>query len=123
MSVNNCITSLLQIKDVVVRKILEETAQILVEVMLPVQEHICPNCASLTSKIHDYRLQKINHGICYKKPIYLLFRKRRYSCSACNKSFYEQNSIVAKYQRISNRIQQMIIFELSNLQSMKAILP
>lgn len=121
MSINNCITSLLQIKEAIVTKVLEEDTQILVEVKLPVKEHICPNCGSLTNKTHDYRLQKINHGICYKKPTYILFKKRRYVCSACNKRFYEENSIVAKYQRISNRINQMIIFELSNIQSMKNI--
>lgn len=121
MSINNCITSLLQIKDVRITNILEEDTQILVEVMLPTKEHACPNCGSLTNRTHDYRLQKINHGLCYKKPIYIMFKKRRYVCSVCKKRFYEQNTIVAKYQRISNRVNQMIIFELSNLQSMKGI--
>ncbi|MGM7681008.1 transposase family protein, partial [Cytobacillus sp. Hm23] len=30
-------------------------------VEIPVIGHTCPNCGTLTSKIHDYRTQKIKH--------------------------------------------------------------
>lgn len=58
----------------------------------------CPKCGKQTSRIHDYRTQKIQHLKIFERNTYLFNRKRRYSCS-CGKQFTEKNTIVERYQR------------------------
>ena len=56
---SNCIKNLLNLKEVVIKSIknLENTVEIYIE--LPVVEHTCPSCGSITTKVHDYYTQPI----------------------------------------------------------------
>lgn len=72
---------------------------------------------SETSKIHDYKTQTIKDVPIYFKPTNLIYNKRRYECKNCNKNFYEDNPIVYKYHRRTNRLTEFIINELRNLVS------
>lgn len=112
---SNCIKNLLNLKEVVVKSIknLDNTVEIYIE--LPVKEHVCPCCGAKTVKIHDYRTQVIKDIPIQFKPTNLVFRKRRYECPSCHKNFYEDNSIVLKYHRRTNRLTEYVISELRNL--------
>jgi transposase len=65
---------------------------------LPKRKHQCPSCKKWTSKVHDYRLQKVQHLKVFERTAYLFYRKRRYSCP-CGKRFAEDNKFVQRYQR------------------------
>jgi transposase len=65
---------------------------------LPKRKHQCPSCKKWTSKVHDYRLQKVQHLKIFERTAYLFYRKRRYSCP-CGKRFAEDNKFVQRYQR------------------------
>ena len=84
---------------------------------MPLKPHICPNCGSETTKIHDYRIQTIKDIPIYFKPTNLIYNKRRYECNCCNKRFYEDNPIIFKYHRKTLRLTGYIINELRNLVS------
>ena len=43
-----------------------------------IQPHSCPNCNALTSKVHDYRIQKIKDIPLQGKSCFLFLKKRRY---------------------------------------------
>ena len=114
---SNCIKDLLNLKGVIVKSIknLKDVVEIYVE--MPTKVHICPNCGNETSIIHDYYTQTIKDVPIYFKPTNLIYNKRRYECKHCNKNFYEDNPIISKYHRRTNRLTEFIINELRNLVS------
>lgn len=62
--------------------------------------HRCPRCEERTSRVHDYRIQKIQHLKMWERPTVLFYRRRRYACT-CGKRFSEQMRLVERYQRHS----------------------
>ena len=94
---------LLGLKDVVVKNICETDDSIIVSVELNRHKHKCPCCGCETDKIHDYRLQKVKDCPAFGKKVYIYLRKRRYRCPECGKRFYEENSFLPRYYRITRR--------------------
>ncbi|HEX7065672.1 MAG TPA: ISL3 family transposase [Bacillales bacterium] len=78
-----------------------------IHVACPRKVHQCPLCGKQTSKVHDYRLQKIQHLKIFERYTQLFYRKRRYACS-CGKRFAENTSLVDRYQRQSKEWNQAI---------------
>ncbi|WP_456271875.1 ISL3 family transposase [Bacillus sp. AK031] len=62
------------------------------------RKHKWPACGNWTSRVHDYRLQKIQHLKLFERTSYLFYRRRRYRCD-CGKRFAEDNKFVQRYQR------------------------
>lgn len=118
---NNCIKNLLDLKEVIIKKVknLEDIVEVYIE--LPVSEQTCPCCNAKTSKVHDYYTQPINDIPIHFKPTKLIYRKRRYECCSCGKSFYEKNNIIPKYHRKTNRLTAYIVNQLRNLESISSI--
>lgn len=118
---SNCIKNLLNLKGVIVKKIenLENFVKVYVE--LPVVENTCPCCNSKTKNIHDYRIQPILDLPIQFKSTKLIYRKRRYVCKHCGKRFAEDNEIVHKFSRKTNRLVEYVVNELGNLISCKDI--
>lgn len=70
-----------------------------------------PLCSAETDKIHDYRTQIIK-GIPIKgKKVFIHLSTRRYRCS-CGKRFYEENSFLSKYHRMTKSLAEYVINEL-----------
>ena len=118
---SNCIKNLLNLKGVILKSIknLENIVEIHIE--LPVKEHACPCCGTKTTKVHDYYTQPITDIPIQFKPTKIIYKKRRYECPNCHKSFYEDNSIVNKYARKTTRLAGYIVNELRNLDSISNI--
>ena len=76
------------LKDVELEKIEEVGERIALYVSLPKQAHECPSCGEMTSKVHDYRMQKIKHLKWFERLTVLFYKRRRYGC-ACGKRFSE----------------------------------
>ena len=100
---NHCINKLLNIEDVIVKKV--EHADTFIKIYLETkpQEHICPFCHATTRRVHDYRSQMIKDLPFQLKHCYLVLRKRRYHCS-CGKHFYESYSFLPRYFQRTNRL-------------------
>ena len=81
----------------------------------------CPCCKAKTTKIKDYRTQIIKDIPIRFKTTYLSYRKRRYQCKNCGKTFYEKVSFLAKRGRKITRVTEFIIERLTGKQSMKDI--
>lgn len=118
---SNCIKNLLDLKEVKIKKInnLENIVEVYIE--LPISEHICPCCGNTTSNVHDYYSQHIKDIPIQFKPTNIIYNKRRYHCNSCGKNFYENNDIVTKYKRRTNRLTAYIVNELRNLDSQSNI--
>lgn len=108
-------TKLLDLEDVIVRKveIYEDKAEVYIE--LPRKDHKCPVCGELTSQIHDYREQCVK-DIPFGRTTMLYLRKRRYRCQSCGKRFYEENSFLGRYRRMTTRLTAHIISLFKKLQ-------
>lgn len=113
---NDYIAKLLDLEDVIVRKveIIEDKAELYIE--LPRKGHKCPVCGELTSQIHDYREQRVK-DIPFGRTTTLYLRKRRYRCQSCGKRFYEENCFLGRYRRMTTRLTAHIISLFKKLQS------
>ena len=100
---------LLGLEDVIVKKVRDEGQEKHIEIELPRRRHVCPCCGTETDQIHDYRMQKIRDISSFGKNVYLHLRKRRYVCNCCGKRFYEENSFLPRYHRMTSRKNARII--------------
>ena len=94
------------LKDVVIEKIEEVGGRTALHVSLPKIPHKCPNCGEMTTKVHDYRMQKIKHLKWFERLTVLFYKRRRYAC-ACGKRFSEKSPFVDKYQRFTKEWNQV----------------
>jgi len=118
---NNHINNLLDLKGVKVKNVISTAFRVEIYIETKKKPHKCPVCGSITTKIHDYRKQTIKDiPIQKKKKTYLILRKRRYLCS-CGKRFYEKIDFLPKYHRMTNRLVESIIDELSDNSSVSSI--
>lgn len=104
-------SKLMGMEEVIIKKVDEEEGCRHIYIELPRRKHKCPCCGSETDRIHDYRMQKIKDCPAYGKNVLLHLRKRRYVCDSCGKRFFEDNSFLPKYCRITNRKYVQIIIE------------
>lgn len=88
------------LKDVVISKIEEIDGIVRLYVEVERKPHQCPSCSSMTTRVHDYRIQKIQHLKCFERLTQIFYKRRRYVCM-CGKRFSEKNSFVERYQRTS----------------------
>ena len=51
----------------------------------------CPVCGNMTNRVKDYKDKKITHSILTITSCYIIYHARRYQCTHCKKSFYENN--------------------------------
>ena len=113
----NCIKNLLDLKGVMIKNIKNLKDKVEIYIELPIKEHICPCCGKSTTKVHDYYTQTIRDIPIYFKPTNLIYHKRRYECKYCGKNFFEDNSIISKYQRRTTRLTGFVVDRLRNLVS------
>ncbi len=92
-----------------------------IHIELPVREQTCPHCKVKTTKIKDYRIQIIKDVPIRFKTTLLSYRKRRYQCKECGKTFYEKAHFLPKRARKTTRVTEFIVDRLKTKQSMKDI--
>lgn len=118
---NQFIKNLLILKDVIINNVLQYDDRCEVHISLPVSPHTCPRCGTTTQKIHDYRKQSIKDIPLLNRPLKLIYNKRRYECTNCNKNFYESVDFVGRYQRMTFRLIEAIVEKLRTNYSMSSI--
>ena len=117
----HCIEKLLGLKDIILINIEEFSGSKVIEFKMQQRIHKCPSCNSETSKVHDYRVQRVKDIPMLGYNTILKVHKRRHVCKACGKKFYESLPFLPKYQRTTNRLWMYILKELEETRSMKSI--
>lgn len=117
----NYIEKILEMEDIKVTKVENFPERVHLHIESKSKIHICPKCKSETSKIHDYRTQKVLDLSIAGKRTYLCIRKKRYHCDCCNKHFYEKIQGIPKYRRTTDRLWWQVFKEMENQKSMKLI--
>ena len=111
-------SKLLNLKDVIITNVENIADQIHIYLELPQTEHICPACGAATDRVHDYR--KTIKDVPLARDTVLHLRKRRYRCS-CGKRFFEKNTFLPRYYRVTSRLVAEIMFSFKKLVSAKEI--
>ena len=118
---HNFIRNLLDLKGVIVKKVRYKKNFVKIHIELPVREQTCPHCKAPTTKIKDYRTQIIKDIPIRFNTTLLSYRKRRYQCKECGKTFYEKAHFLPKRARKTTRVTEFIVDRLKTKQSMKDI--
>ena len=85
------------------------------------KEQYCSCCGTATTTIHDYRTQVIKDIPAFGKLVKIILRKRRYRCPCCNKRFYEKNTFLPRYHRMTNRLAAYVINKLGDERSFTSV--
>ena len=109
----------LNLEDVIITNVENVLDQLHIYIELPRRKHICPCCGAVTDLVHDYRMQVIK-DIPLARDTFLHLRKRRYRCS-CGKRFFEKNTFLPRYYRVTSRLFAEIIFAFKKVVSAKEI--
>ena len=110
---------LLNLEDVIITNVENIADQLHIYIELPREKHVCPVCAAVTDRVHDYRMQVIK-DIPLARDTFLHLRKRRYRCD-CGKRFFEKNTFLPRYYRVTSRLLTEIIFAFKKVVSAKEI--
>lgn len=114
-------SKLLGLEAVIVKNIYENETGCCIELELPRRKHSFPRCQSETERIHDSRIQQVKDLDMNGVHTYLYLRKRRYVCGVCGKRFYEKNSFLPRFHRVTNRLVAKVICDFKDLRSVKGI--
>ncbi len=117
----NFTEKLLGLKGVIIKNINQTSNMIIITIEKERKLHSCPCCGTETKDIHDYRWQKIKEIPAFGKQVLLHLRKRRYRCPACGKRFYEENSFLPRYHRMTNRLSAYVMKQLTDVRSFTSL--
>ena len=109
----------LNLEDVIITNVENISDQLHISIELPRRKHVCPCCGAVTDRVHDYRMQVIK-DVPMARDTFLHLRKRRYRCS-CGKRFFERNTFLPRYYRVTTRLVSEIIFAFKKVVSAKEI--
>ena len=111
---------LLGLQDILIENIEEIDGTIHIYCKLERKMHKCPACGNHTDKIHDYREQVIKDIPAFGKFVFIHLKKRRYRCS-CGKRFYEKNTFLPRFHRMTNRLVAYVINKLRSKTSFTSV--
>ena len=112
---------LLGLQGLNITNIEENEKSIVIYAEMERKEHHCINCGTATNAVHDYREQVIKDIPAFGKLVSIVLRKRRYRCKHCGKRFFENNSFLPKYHRMTNRLCAFVIDKLRDERSFTSV--
>lgn len=110
----------LGLQGVKIKKVENTAKEMCIELEMERRPHKCPVCGQQTDRIHDYRKQVVKDMPSFGKTVFLVLRKRRYACS-CGKRFFEDNTFLSRYQRMTRRKIADIITSLGKCRSYTSV--
>ena len=105
-------SKLLNLEDVIITNVENIGDQLHIHIELPRKSHIRPACGASTDRIHDYRMEI--KDVPLARDTFLHLCKRRYRCS-CGKQFFEKNTFLPRYYRVTGRLVSEIMFSFKKL--------
>lgn len=112
---------MLGIQGNIIKRIKQVDGSTFIEVETKPKLHTCPSCECSTKRVHDYRIQKIQHIQINGCTSYLILKKRRYLCTSCGKKFYEDYKFLQKTFRKSNNVYNAICSNAKQIKNIKTI--
>jgi transposase len=79
-----------------------------VHVIATTDRETCPFCKKICVKIHDIRRRKKRDTPLRTYRVHLILYKRRFRCTACQRTFTETDSICGKYKPTTRRFRKAL---------------
>ena len=117
----DCTSKLLGMEHMKIMEVEVADTSVIVYVSMEQRTCECPACGALTSRVHDYRTQKVKDVPLQGKTLTWVYKKRRYVCTSCGKRFYEANCLLPRFHRLTNRLCFYTIDRLSENRTRKDI--
>jgi transposase len=117
---NNITEKLVGFQGVIIKNVESDDKNMKIYLELKRTKQQCPCCGTATRTIHDYRKQKIKDIPAFGKHVVVILSKRRYRC-ACGKRFFEKNTFLPRYHRMTNRLSAYVIDRLSDVRSFSSV--
>jgi len=112
---NDGIISLLKIPGFKVSDVQIDGEEILIAARKRSKTARCPTCQKRSRRLKDYlRERKVLHMILSRQRVYLVFRKRRFVCFCCGKTFTEVFSFLPKRSNESIFVKEDALEKLSD---------
>ncbi|MEG1569149.1 MAG: transposase family protein, partial [Oscillospiraceae bacterium] len=121
MLYTNFTAKMLGLEDVIINNVENGKDILQIYISQPRKTHICPCCHEPTDSVHDYRAQPIKDINAFGKRVELIVKKRRYRCKKCGKRFYEANTIVPRYHRMTSRLIASVLEALRDVRSFRSV--
>ena len=112
---------LLGLQDVIITNVEDIENNLNIYLKLERKTQSCIGCGTATNTVHDYRLQKIKDISAFHKTVILYLKKRRYRCPHCGKRFYETNTFLPRYHRMTSRLVAHVIDKLRSEYSFSSV--
>ena len=112
---------LLGLQGLNITNIEENEKNIIIYAEMERKEHNCISCGTAPNTVHDYREQVIKDIPAFGKLVSIVLRKRRYRCKHCGKRFFETNSFLPKYHRMTLRLCAFVIDKLRDERSFTSV--
>ena len=112
---------LLGLQGLIITNIDENEKTITIYAEMERKEHHCVSCGTATNTVHDYRTQEIKDISAFGKNVVIVLRKRRYRCPHCDKRFFEENTFLPRYYRMTNRLVAFILEKLTDERSFTSV--
>ena len=112
---------LLGLQGLNITNIEENEKNIIIYAEMERKEHNCISCGTATYTVHDFREQVIKDIPAFGKLVSIVLRKRRYRCKHCGKRFFETNSFLPKYHRMTIRLCAFVIDKLRDERSFTSV--
>jgi len=97
------VSRLVGIEGLVVTGVLERTEQLELEVEIRLEAGCCRWCGRSSLKVEDRPVVRIRDLPVAGRVTWLLWRKRRFGCEACGRTFTETHPALPSRQRVSAR--------------------
>ena len=111
----------LGLQGIIITKVESTEKELTIYAELERKQHNCISCGTATDTIHDYRKQNIKDIPAFGKLVSIVLRKRRYRCPHCGKRFFENNSFLPRYHRMTNRLSAFVINKLTDERSFTSV--
>ena len=102
---------LLGLQDVIITNVEESEKEIIIYAELKRKKHNCIFCGTAKDTVHDYRRQVVKDVPAFGKTVTIVLRKR----------FFERNSFLPKYHRMTNRLASFVVTKLSDDRSFTSV--
>ena len=107
----DCTAKMLDMEHAEIINVEMGVSEIIIDTQMKRRMHTCPVCETQTDEIHDYRIQIVKDLPVQGKKLRWRYRKRRYRCIGYGKRFYENNYLLPKWHRITNRMTAFCLLE------------
>lgn len=77
------------LKNCIVDKEVKYEDKIEIHIRSPRNSCKCPVCNKVSNNIHQYKQRRILHSISNNKPVYIIYKFKRFKCKRCFKPFTE----------------------------------